>query len=146
MLRDELSKVTGIIERYERMIQEQGEQLVHLTLERDRAVLEMDTVGAENEEIRARLAKYVYTIKAYHTPPSRKTITQNINAQKEWKKKNPTGRRKGVSANRKAGYTIPVRGANLKTVKMLPMIWIDVPPKTTTHNRDVQVHILRQNN
>ena len=47
----------------------------------------------ENEELRARLAKYGQTIKAYHTPPSRKTITQKeINAW-ERKKKNPTGRR-----------------------------------------------------
>ena len=147
MLRDELAKVAGIIERHERMIQELGEQLVRLTLERDRAVLEikqvrlkMDILRAENEELRARLAKYVYTIEAYdnqHISPSRKTITQkDINAQKERKKKNLTGRHgphkghKGVSASRNADYTMrhtPDRcgscgGANLKTVKMVPMI------------------------
>ena len=93
----------------------------------EQARLEVDVLRAENGELRARLAKYVHTIKTYynqHTPPSRKTITQ------EWKKKNPTGRRgrhkghRGVSpAGRRIMPYLWV-GANLKTVKMMPAIWI----------------------
>ena len=125
LLHDELAKVTGVIERHERMMQELGEQLVHLTLGCDRAVLDLeqarletDALRVENEELRARLAKYGQAIKAYdnqYTLPSRKTIIQkDIHAQKkaEWKKKNPTGRRgrhkghKDVSASRKTDYTM----------------------------------------
>lgn len=113
MLRDELAKVIGTARRHERTIRQQGDQLVRLALERDRAVLEMGTVRAQSKDLRARLAEYGQAIKAYdnqHTPPSGKTITQEINAQKkeERKKKNPDGRRgrhkghKGVSASRKA--------------------------------------------
>ncbi|MBI1658941.1 MAG: hypothetical protein IS632_09275 [Thaumarchaeota archaeon] len=50
----------------------------------------METVRAENKNLRARLAEYGHTIKAYgnrYTPPSRKTTTQEINAQKEGRKK-----------------------------------------------------------
>ena len=124
-------------------------------MELNQARLEMETVRAENEDLRARLAEYGQVIKAYdnqHTPPFKKTITQQeINAQKkeERKKKNPDGRRgrhkghKGVSASRKADQTIrhtPDRcgscgGANLKTVKMVPVTKTDIPPpprSTTT--------------
>ena len=99
----------------------------------------MEAVRAENEDLRARLAEYGQAIKAYdnqHTPLSKKTITQEINAQKKdgRKKNNPTNRRgrhkghKGASANRKADETVrhaPNRcgscgGTNLKTVKMVP--------------------------
>ena len=58
ILRDEMVKLSGIIKRHGRMMQEMGEQLVQLTLERDRGVLELDTVRAQNEELRARLAEY----------------------------------------------------------------------------------------
>ena len=47
LLRDELAKVIGIVGRHGRMIREQGDQLVRLALERDRAVLEMETVRAK---------------------------------------------------------------------------------------------------
>ena len=78
-----------------------------MTLECDRALLEMeqtrlemDAVRAENEEPRARLAEYGHTTKSYddqHISPSGKTTTQkDINAQKEWQK--PTGRHGRQSA------------------------------------------------
>ena len=47
LLRDELYKVIGIVGRHGRMMREQGDQLVRLALECDRAVLEMGTVRAE---------------------------------------------------------------------------------------------------
>ena len=57
LLRDELAKVIGIARKHELTIREQGDQLVRLALERDRAVLEtyqarlgMGSVRAENEE------------------------------------------------------------------------------------------------
>ena len=65
MLRDGLTKVTGVIDRHERMMQKMGEQLVQLTLERDRAVLELEQSRVEDEKLRARLAKYGHAIKAY---------------------------------------------------------------------------------
>ncbi|MCE2508661.1 MAG: hypothetical protein J4G04_05100 [Nitrosopumilaceae archaeon] len=155
LLRDELAKVIGMVRRHERTIREQGDQLARLALERDRAVLEMEAVRVENEELRARLAERGQVIKAYdnqHTPPSKKTITQEINAQKEERKrKNPDGRRgrhkghTGVSASRKADDTVrhtPDRydscgGTNLKTVRIVPEMRTDVPPPprsvTTCH-------------
>ena len=42
LLRDKLAKVTSIIKRHERTIREPGEQMVHLALECDRAVLELE--------------------------------------------------------------------------------------------------------
>ena len=79
-LRDELARVIGIVRRHGRTMREQGDQLVRLAPERDRAVLELDQarlgmggVRAENEEPRARPAEYGQVIKAHdnrHTPPS----------------------------------------------------------------------------
>ena len=47
MLRDELTKVIGIVGRHGRTIRGQGYQMAWLALERDRPALEMETVGAE---------------------------------------------------------------------------------------------------
>ena len=68
LLRDELAKVIGTVRKHERTIRQQGDQLVRLALERDRAILEMETVRAENEDLRARLAEYGQV-------PSRRTTT-----------------------------------------------------------------------
>ena len=157
LLRDELAKVIGILRKHERTIREQAESIAQLALERDRAVLELENLRAENNHLRALLDKRGQTIKAYdnqHTPPSRKTITQKeINAQKkaERKEKNPTGRRgrhkghKGVSASRKADQTMrhtpdkcgSCGGCNLKVVEILPEMRTDIPPPprvtTTCH-------------
>lgn len=157
---DELAKVIGMVRRHERTIREQGDQLVRRTLERDRAVLErdrsklwMETVRAENEELRARLAGYGQVIKAYdnqHAPPSKKTITWEINAQKkdERKKKNSSGRRgphkrhEGMSASRIADDTVrhapdkcgSCGSTDLKTVKTVHGMRTNIspPPKATT--------------
>ena len=106
LLRDELAKVIGMVRRHERTIREQGDQLVRLALECDRAVLEMEAVRAENKELRARLAEYGQVLKAYdnqHTPPSKKTITQKeINAQKKrsGKGRTPTAGAAGTRGTR----------------------------------------------
>lgn len=47
LLRDKLAKVIGIVGRHGRTIRGQGDQLVWPALERDWAVLKMETVGAE---------------------------------------------------------------------------------------------------
>lgn len=72
LLRDELARVVGMVRRHERTIREQGDQLVRLAHEREQAVLELDqaklgmeSVRAENEKFRARMAKYGQVIKAY---------------------------------------------------------------------------------
>ena len=96
--------------------------------------------------MRARLAKYVYTIKAHHTSPSRKTITQ-----KGRKKKNPAGRcgrhkgHRGVSAGRKVDYTMhhmpdrcdscrgePGNGTRDMNVP-LPVQHLDIPRAAAAH-------------
>ena len=56
LLWDELAKVIGMVRRHERTIREQGDHLVRLALECDRAVLEMEHIRAENEDLRARVA------------------------------------------------------------------------------------------
>lgn len=115
--------------------------------ERNRAVLDMGHIRAENENLRARLAEYGRAIKAYdnqYTLPFRKPMIQKINAQKreERKKNNSTGRRgrptehKGVPASRKADDIVrrtPDRcglcgGMKLKTVKVAPEMRTDVLP------------------
>ena len=105
-----------------RLVSQRGrvrEQLVQLTPECDRAVLEPDALRAENEELRARVAKYGYTIKTYHMPPYRKTITQKeINTRKE--RKNPTGRRKACRPAGRRAIPYPCGGASPETV---PAIW-----------------------
>lgn len=48
LLWDELAKVISMVRRHERTICEQGDQLVRLALERDRVILEMEHIRAEN--------------------------------------------------------------------------------------------------
>ena len=70
LLRDELVKVIDMVRRHERAMREQRDHLVRLALERGRAVLEMEHIRAENEDLRARLAEYGQAIGPARGPGS----------------------------------------------------------------------------